>query len=209
MKKDLTPYVEAVLHGQSMRSQSDLAGVNVNTLRREVLKHPNYEAAKAEGKLHTWSKPPTLRAAAENHPAVDEVVAGATLLETAAKYNLPLSSLRTMVKIANPDLNLLHREKSPEDIAAEQELLTKATEECADPAVNIADVARKYSLKYITLAQRVKRARAKYTPPTQAVRSPLPTLWAVSDEDGEFVRDLLKDPTLGPKLVAMARTLAA
>lgn len=52
MMKDLSDSIHNVLAGKSVNSEAKLAGVNPTTLRRLVMKHPDYVDAKAKGLLH-------------------------------------------------------------------------------------------------------------------------------------------------------------
>jgi lambda repressor-like predicted transcriptional regulator len=179
MKTDLTQYVEAVLRGASMRSQADLAGVNVNTLRREVLKHPNYESAKAQGLLHAWSKPASLAAAAPDHPAVADVIAGSTLQAAAQRHNVPLASLQTMLKIAHPNFSARYRDKTPEEISA---IRAQKAKEAMEKA---------------------QRAAAKI----QELGAVAEPTYAVPTEDVELVRSSLRKPEIASKIVEYVKFL--
>lgn len=118
MKTQYDHHIEAILAGNSIGSEAKLAGVNMNTLRRILIKHPDYANAKAEGKLHQKGITPKLREAAETSPAVQEVLSGATLSGTAVKYGIPPASLAKMVHVTRPGLNLQQRGKAPDEVAA-------------------------------------------------------------------------------------------
>lgn len=119
MKIDHTPYIDAILGGKSIGSQAKLAGVNVNTLRRLLVVHPDYDNAKANGQLHSKGLPEVTPD--YTHEAVDEAVAevalGALVVPTAAKYGIPFASLHKLFKKAHPEISLRHRDKNPEQVA--------------------------------------------------------------------------------------------
>lgn len=122
MKPDYTPSIAAILAGSPINVQAKALDVNVNTLRRLLLKHPDYEKAKAEGRLHAKGIAPKLQEAAKDSPAVAEVMAGATTTSVAEKYGLPVASLTKMVRLAHPGISLRYRG------ASEAELAEKALE---------------------------------------------------------------------------------
>ncbi len=106
---DLTHYVLAVLAGSPINVECKKAGVFPETLRRKVQKHPDYAKAHAAGKLHKRGLPgvvPMDKAAVFASPAVAEVMAGATVSITAAKHNIPMSTLSKMVHMVHPAVNL-------------------------------------------------------------------------------------------------------
>lgn len=111
----------------------------MNTLRRILIKHPDYETAKSEGRLHQKGITPKLRKEAKESPAVLEVLAGATLSGTAVKYGIPPASLARMVHFAHPDLNLQHRGKSPDEVA---ELAMKKAHRAMKKAARLAEATQ-------------------------------------------------------------------
>lgn len=108
MKQDLSKYVDEVLSGVSLNQAARTAGVNVSTIRRALLKHPDYEKAKAAGKLHAQGvqvnpyRKPKLAEMSKTSPAVDEVLAGAAVADVAREYGIPHASLTRMVKLRDP-----------------------------------------------------------------------------------------------------------
>lgn len=118
MKPDYTANIDAILAGSPINVQAKLLGVNVNTLRRLLIQHPDYEKAKAEGRLHSKGiAVPKLRDAAKDSPAVAEVMAGATTTSVAEKYGIPVTSLTKMVHLAHPGVSLRYRGVSEVELA--------------------------------------------------------------------------------------------
>ena len=189
MKNTYTQYIDAILAGESIISQAKLAGVNMNTLRRILIKHPNYDKAKAEGKLRPGKIEPKLRAQAETSPAVADVVAGMTLQAASEKHGVPIASLRMMVNMAHPDVVLKFRGKSPNKVEelvkrAEQRALAKAQE----------------------LLGSVQPAEPE-TPlePTEEE----PDEYPLDQEELDLVLGALKDPQMAGKIVGFVRLMAA
>lgn len=117
------PEIQRILSGESLYAVSKEAGVNSNTIRRELIKHPDYAKAKAEGiikKPGIPGRPEKLAQEALDSPAVAEVVAGGTTTAVAKKYGLPVASLNKMVRIAHPDFSLQHRGKTVSQVLDEK-----------------------------------------------------------------------------------------
>lgn len=156
-------HINAILAGASIGSECKKAGVNVNTLRRILIKHPDYEKAKADGKLHTKGIPAKLAALAVDSPAVAEVIAGATLAATALKYDIPAASLAIMVHKANPGISLHHRGKSQEEMLeismqkAQRTINKTAVAEVMAGATSTA-VSLKYGIPLGSLARMIQMA---------------------------------------------------
>lgn len=115
--------VERVLAGESLYAVSKSAGLNSNTIRRELIKHPGYAAAKANGRLkpkHIPGRPLRDRNDANDARAIAEVIAGATTTATAQKYGLPVASLTKMVHVAHPDFSLQYRGKTKLEVLEEK-----------------------------------------------------------------------------------------
>lgn len=113
------PEIERILSGESLYAVAKSVGVNTTTIRRELIKHPDYAKAKADGiirKPGIPGRPEKLAQEAVNSPAVAEVVAGATTTATAKKYGLPVASLTKMVHIAHPDFSLQRRGKTATEV---------------------------------------------------------------------------------------------
>lgn len=128
MKPDYSEAINAILAGSPIVVEAKKLGVNMNTLRRILIKHPDYEAAKADGRVRTVT-PARLKYEATDSPAVAEVLAGSTVAAAAAKHGIPVTSLAKMVKIARPGISLQHRDKTPEELLAlELKKATKAME---------------------------------------------------------------------------------
>jgi glutamate synthase domain-containing protein 2 len=117
MRPNLDNAILNVLNGNSINSEANLAGVNIETLRRLVIKHPGYDNAKVQGKLHAKGILPKLEALAPASEAVKEVVAGASAISTARKHNIPLASLMKMIKFAHPNINMRYRNATPQESA--------------------------------------------------------------------------------------------
>lgn len=111
------PEVERVMAGESMNSVAKSIGVNINTLRREVIKHPGFATAKSSGVIRqsgVFDKPK--REIADHADAIAEVVSGATTTATAAKYGIPVASLNKLVKRAHPNFSFQHRGMTQEEV---------------------------------------------------------------------------------------------
>lgn len=115
--------VEEVLAGASLYATAKKYEMNPETIRRELIKHPGYADAKANGTLKQPGipgRPQKLFDEAAISPAVAEVIAGATTTATAKKYGLPVASLTKMVHIAHPDFSLQHRGKTKLEVLEEK-----------------------------------------------------------------------------------------
>lgn len=108
----LSDAVNRVVAGDlSMSAAAKLAGVSVSGLRLKVLKHPDYEAAKASGRIQ--SKPVMaardvgeLRA----HPAVIDVVEnGMTYAAAGAKHGEYAATIHGWVHKAYPDFGQIRK----------------------------------------------------------------------------------------------------
>ena len=111
--------VEEILAGASLYATAKKYSMSPETIRRELIKHPDYAKAKADGiirKPGIPGRPEKLAQEAFNSPAVAEVVAGATTTATAKKYGLPVASLTKMVHIAHPDFSLQRRGKTATEV---------------------------------------------------------------------------------------------
>ena len=118
-----TIQVNEILAGASLNATAKKYGMGPETIRRELIRHPNYAAAKASGVIRQPGlpgRPQKLLDEAATSLAVAEVVAGATTTATAKKYGLPLASLTKMVHIAHPDFSLQHRGKTKEEVLTEK-----------------------------------------------------------------------------------------
>ncbi len=107
MKQDLTPYLDAIVAGASINSQAKLAGVDPTSMRRAVLKHPNYAEAKAAGRLHEKGLPgavPVDQGLAD--AALEDVASGMTLQASAMKHGLAVSTLTKVFHKRNPSAKL-------------------------------------------------------------------------------------------------------
>lgn len=151
-------------------------------------------------------------------PHLDDLNEGRTTVSALAKkFGVAQSTLSEQIARYFPD----HVVGKGGNHPATTDTMRQAVAECEDPHVKIADVARKYGLKYLNLATRVKRRRDKLyaeavqrqTADAQTAAQQMippvatPTLYTVSQEDVQFVRDMLMDADLGPKLVAIAKAL--
>ncbi|MCF8169360.1 MAG: hypothetical protein K9K38_17225 [Rhodoferax sp.] len=124
MTKDLSKYISEVLSGVSMGQAAKAAGVHLNTLRKHVVNHPDYKKAKANGTIHPKGLPgltPNPSVTANAATAVDEVLAGATIAATAAKYGIPPSSLSLLVRRKGVLATTKAKGKDPE-VAAKAQL---------------------------------------------------------------------------------------
>lgn len=109
MSKHLAPYVQAVLNGSPINVEAKRAGTYFTKLRNLVMRHPDYEKAKAEGLLHKPGLPGVVQVSVDDatiSQAVAEVFSGSSVTSTGAKYGIAVSTLCRKVKKAHPDIDL-------------------------------------------------------------------------------------------------------
>lgn len=105
----LSPYVDQVLAGKSINAAAKEAGVHPQTLRRVLLKHPDYASAKENGKLRPKGLEgvvPLDVEALKNDPAILEVLNGGLTTVVAEKYGLEQATLAARFHKAYPGHSL-------------------------------------------------------------------------------------------------------
>jgi hypothetical protein len=126
-----------ILDGASINSQAKLAGCSPSTLWRALVKHPDYDKAKAAGKLHVGRIPAKLEAMHNAKEIVDEVLNGGTTIAVAAKWNMPVSSLSKLVHKMHPGISLANRRASTLELAV---IAQKKAEKAAQRAKKLAEL---------------------------------------------------------------------
>jgi len=111
------PEIERILSGESLYAVAKSTGMSPETIRRELIKHPNYVKAKADGIIRQPGIPGKSKMDASEHSAaIAEVVAGGTTTAVAKKYGIPVASLNKLVHREHPDFSLQHRGKTTQQV---------------------------------------------------------------------------------------------
>ena len=107
MKIDYTPYIDAVLAGASINSQAKLAGLDATALRRLVVKHPDYAAAKAAGLLHAKGLPGAVPVDQSlMDAALADIADGMTAQAAAIKHGMAVATVTKAHHKRNPKVSL-------------------------------------------------------------------------------------------------------
>jgi len=102
------PEIERILSGESLYAVAKSTGMSPETIRRELIKHPNYAEAKAAGRLHEKGLPgavPVDQRLAD--AALEDVAGGMTLQAAAIKHGLAVSTLTKVFHKRNPSAKLV------------------------------------------------------------------------------------------------------
>lgn len=101
--------ITSVISGAiSMSAEARRIGVNPATLHRELVKHPDYKAAKADGRIR---KPgistDRLIDIPGNHPALEAVRQGVSINDVCRQYNVTPTALKKAMLSAGMDLPII------------------------------------------------------------------------------------------------------
>ena len=141
-------------------------------------------------------------------PYLDDLANGKiTVSAIAENFGLSHATISAQIKRYFPN-NVVGKGNSH---PATTDTMRQAVAECEDPRVNIADVARKYGLKYLNLATRVKRRREKLYQQAmseKAAKEAVVVEEPYQSEDLAYVKQFLNDPVIVSKVAAIMRTLS-